>query len=71
MSISIGENIKIMRHKCGFTQEQLAAQLSVTPQAVSKWENGGGLPDLSLIVPLAQIFGITTDTLSLKMHFLR
>ena len=63
MSISIGENIKIMRHKCGFTQEQLAAQLSVTPQAVSKWENGGGLPDLSLIVPLAQIFGITTDSL--------
>lgn len=63
MNTSIGENIRIMRRKCGFTQEELAAQLSVTPQAVSKWENGGGLPDISLIVPLAQIFDITTDSL--------
>lgn len=61
--MSIGNNIRIMRRKCGFTQEELAARLSVTPQAVSKWENGGGLPDLSQIVPLAQIFGITTDSL--------
>ncbi|MFT3951948.1 MAG: helix-turn-helix transcriptional regulator [Oscillospiraceae bacterium] len=63
MSLSIGENIKIMRRKCGFTQEELANRIGVTPQAVSKWENEGGLPDLSLIVPLAQIFGITTDSL--------
>lgn len=63
MNLSIGENIRIMRRRCGFTQEELAARLSVTPQAVSKWENGGGLPDLSLIVPLAQIFGVTTDSL--------
>lgn len=63
MNMSIGNNIRIMRRKCGFTQEELAARLSVTPQAVSKWENGGGLPDLSQIVPLAQIFGITTDSL--------
>lgn len=59
----IGENIKMMRRKCGFTQEELAAQLSVTPQAVSKWENGNGMPDITQLVPLAQIFGITTDTL--------
>lgn len=63
MNMSIGNNIRIMRRKCGFTQEELAARLSVTPQAVSKWENSGGLPDLSQIVPLAQIFGITTDSL--------
>ncbi len=61
--ISIGDTIRTMRRKCGFTQEELAARLSVTPQAVSKWENGGGLPDLLQIVPLAQIFGITTDSL--------
>lgn len=59
----IGENIKAMRRRCGFTQEELAAQLSVTPQAVSKWENGNGMPDITQLVPLAQIFGITTDTL--------
>lgn len=60
---TIGENIKIMRRKCGFTQEELATRLSVTPQAISKWENGNGTPDISQLVPLAQIFGITTDSL--------
>ncbi len=63
MNLSIGENIKIMRRKCGFTQEELASMLAVTPQAVSKWENGNGTPDISQLVPLAQIFGITTDSL--------
>lgn len=61
--MTIGENIRMMRRRCGLTQEALAAKLSVTPQAVSKWENGGGLPDLMQIMPLAQIFGITTDSL--------
>jgi len=60
---TIGENIKIMRRKCGFTQEELATRLSVTPQAISKWENGNGTPDISQLIPLAQIFGITTDSL--------
>ena len=41
MNHSIGENIKTMRRKCGFTQEELATRLSITPQAISKWENGG------------------------------
>lgn len=59
----IGNNIKAMRRRCGFTQEELATQLAVTPQAVSKWENGNGMPDITQLVPLAQIFGITTDTL--------
>lgn len=63
MKNTIGENIKIMRRKCGFTQEELATRLSVTPQAISKWENGNGTPDISQLVPLAQIFGITTDSL--------
>lgn len=63
MNMSIGENIKTMRRKCGFTQEELAERLSVTAQAVSKWENGNGLPDITQIIPLAKIFGITTDSL--------
>lgn len=63
MNMPIGENIKTMRRKCGFTQEELAERLSVTPQAVSKWENGNGLPDINQLVPLAQIFGISTDSL--------
>ena len=48
MKQSIGENIKIMRRKCGFTQDELALRLAVTPQAISKWENGNGTPDKSL-----------------------
>ena len=63
MKNSIGENIKVMRRKCGFTQDELATRLAVTPQAISKWENGNGTPDISQLVPLAQIFGITTDSL--------
>jgi len=63
MNTTIGENIKTMRHKCGFTQEELALRLGVTPQAISKWENGGGTPDISQLIPLSQIFGITTDSL--------
>lgn len=63
MSYKIGENIKIMRRKCGFTQEELANMLCVTPQAVSKWENANAMPDVTQLVPLAQIFGITTDSL--------
>ena len=63
MNISIGENIKTMRRKCGFTQEELAARLMVTPQAVSKWENGNGMPDITQLVPLSKILGITTDSL--------
>lgn len=63
MKVTLGENIKIMRRKCGFTQEELAQRLAVTPQAVSKWENGNGTPDISQLIPLSQIFGITTDSL--------
>lgn len=63
MNTSIGENIKTMRRKCGFTQEELAARLMVTPQAVSKWENGSNMPDITQLVPLSQLLGITTDSL--------
>ena len=38
--ISLGKNIKYARKKLGLTQEELAAQIGVTPQAVSKWEKG-------------------------------
>lgn len=47
----------------GYTQEEVADKLLVTPQAVSKWETGAGNPDISLLVPIAELFGITTDAL--------
>lgn len=47
----------------GLTQEELASQVGVTSQAVSRWESGSGLPDISMIVPLSQILSVSTDTL--------
>lgn len=63
MKNSIGENIKKYRKLRGFTQEELASELGVTAQAVSRWEAGVGMPDISLIVPIAQNLGVTTDIL--------
>lgn len=60
---SIGSNIKRFRKERNFTQEELAGLLNVTPQAVSKWENDSGLPDISQLVPLASVFGVSTDAL--------
>ncbi len=61
MTNSIGQNIKRLRGERGFTQEELAELINVTPQAVSKWENESGLPDISQIIPLASAFGVSTD----------
>lgn len=45
------------------TQEEFASRLGVTAQAVSKWERGNGLPDVSLITGICTVLGINTDTL--------
>lgn len=57
------ETIKELRTTHALTQEQLAAQIGVTAKAVSKWETGRGLPDISLIEPLAQVFGVSVAEL--------
>lgn len=61
--IHIGDNIRIARKRKGLTQEELAGQIGVTSQAVSRWESGAGLPDISLIVPIAQVLSVSTDML--------
>ena len=60
---NIGQIIKKLRKERNLTQEELAEQLNVTAQAVSKWENGTGLPDISQVVPLSNVFGVPTDVL--------
>lgn len=60
---TIGQNIKAFRKELGLTQEELASQLCVTAQAVSKWESDAGLPDTAQIVPLAKALNVTTDAL--------
>ena len=63
MTQSIGQTIKRLRKERNLTQEELAEQLNVTPQAVSKWESESGMPDISQVIPLASVFGISTDVL--------
>ncbi len=63
MKETIGQIIRKLRKERNMTQEELAEQLGVTFQAVSKWENDTGLPDISQVVPLATVFNVSTDTL--------
>jgi transcriptional regulator with XRE-family HTH domain len=61
--MEIGQNIRNLRHEFQLTQEELAERIGVTSQAVSKWESGAGLPDISQVVPLAGVFGVSTDAI--------
>jgi len=61
--MTIGEKIKLLRQERGVTQERLAEYLNISYQSVSKWEMGKAMPDISLVVPLANFFEITTDEL--------
>lgn len=63
MTVSIGEKIKKLRKAQDVTQEKLAEYLDISYQAVSKWENGIALPDITLIPALARFFNISIDTL--------
>ena len=63
MNETIGNRIQRFRKEKGLTQEELAAQLGVSSQAVSKWENDASCPDISLLPQLCRVLGITTDEL--------
>ena len=63
MQMTMGNIIKELRKERGLTQEELAERLGVTYQAISKWENNAGMPDISQVVPLASVFGVSTDVL--------
>ena len=58
---SVGRKIYALRKAHNMTQQQLAVELYVTDKAISKWENGGGLPELRQIPAIASIFGVTVD----------
>ena len=62
-NLKIGDKIRAKRRERNLTQEELAEQLMVSAQAVSKWENGSSMPDISQVVPIANFFGVTTDYL--------
>lgn len=63
MDKNIGGIILSRRQSKNMTQEEFASKLGVTPQAVSKWERGNGLPDISLIGGICNILGINANIL--------
>lgn len=58
-----GEFIAQRRKEQGYTQKELAQRLYVSDKAVSKWERGQSLPDISLLMPLAECLGVTVTEL--------
>lgn len=63
MNNTIGSRIAQKRKELGMTQEELAAKLGVTSQAVSKWENDVSCPDIALLPALAKALNCTTDAI--------
>ncbi len=61
--LNIGNVIGELRRSKGITQTDLADYLSVTPQAVSKWERNLSYPDITIIPEIARYFGVTIDSL--------
>ena len=61
--MNLGNNISERRKSMGLTQEELAAKLGVSPQAVSKWENNLSCPDISLLPDISKLFNISVDEL--------
>lgn len=59
----LAEKITALRKKNGWSQEELAYQMDVSRQSVSKWESGTPIPDLERILKLSQIFDVSTDYL--------
>lgn len=68
-SMKAGKHISYLRKKKGMTQEEFAQRLSVSPQAISKWENGHTMPEVSLLVKVAEILGATIDDILLPAEY--
>lgn len=63
MDVSIGNRLYQYRRKSGLSQEELAAKLGVSRQAVSKWERAEAEPDTDNLINLSKIYGVTLDEL--------
>ena len=61
--MNVGQKIKELRQENGLTQEDLAEQLGVSFQAISRWENGTTYPDITLLPIIANMFDVTIDYL--------
>ena len=59
----LADKIVSLRKKAGWSQEDLAENLGVTRQSVSKWEGAQSVPDMDKVVQMSRLFGVTTDFL--------
>lgn len=60
----ISMNLKYLRNKFGFSQEELAEKINVSRQTVAKWENGESLPDIVKCTELAMVYNVSLDALA-------
>lgn len=58
---SVGASIARLRKRCGMTQTQLAARLSISDKTISRWESGLGYPEVTIFPNLAAVLGVTVD----------
>ena len=61
--MTISEKISVLRHKAGWSQDELAEKLNVSRQSISKWESGKALPDSDKLLLLSELFNVSTDFL--------
>ena len=61
ISMKLEDKLQLLRKKNGYSQEQLADKIGVARQTISKWENGQALPELSGVILLSELYGVTID----------
>lgn len=66
--MDIAERLQDLRKKAGYSQEQVAEQLGLSRQAVSKWESGQGKPEIDNIVKLMELYGVSADYILLGIE---
>ena len=64
--MTFGEKLQALRKARGWSQEELATQINVSRQALSKWESSASVPDTENVIALSRLFGVTTDYLLLE-----
>ena len=67
-NLKIGKRIALLRKKNGFTQEELAEKLELSPQAISKWENGHTLPETALLPLLSKLLNSSIDSILMPIN---
>lgn len=63
MKLNMGDKLRQLRRERDLTQEEVAADLGISAQSVSKWERSEGYPDITMLPALARYFGVTADVL--------